>query len=810
MPNRIPEYYSRGDFPAEGLPRVPMDIAQAPGAAMARGGEEIERLGLSQVSKLKHGEDLNYIIDSMNKASQEYDAYDQQARTQTSKGAKDFTRQTADWWNNTVQSAVTNAPSPEAKLAVKEHLSRMQMQAVGQATTFEAQQRLKYFGDNLNSALENSYVRAYRNPDQAPAIEAETSGMIAGAASPGAGWLNPDRAGEATELNREKLYTSAFQGLIDRDPARAFSEIRSGAWDSKLSKDSLISLQAKAEAAADRQGRVGLSLLSQKMKDNLSSIENVGVPIPGVMEQVAALKPEAALEYADEVRKSKTYYDTMKAIEFLPTPDARQKLEALAPVPGMEGYEGNLKLYQSVLNFLEKRDKVISDDPAAWAMRAPGVKGFDQVLAQEDSLGVPDEKKRALPNRSAADLVAKFDAAPAQDRVNMIYSWKKEAGTSWPIVLRDLVRQKMSPENEVLIAVHDLPWAPTVLPVISEAIRQGEPELKKNLPPESVKTLEDAVRDEMSEWRETIMKGDYTGARTTWANGIESAVSLTALVYLQRGMKPGEAAERAVKEIVSDRYSKITDSYRVPLGVDAGKVADYSLKSMQDLRSLDFIPHGTMKEGLSSEQLKADYLNAVARKGYWTNNEDETGLVLMDPLGLPVLVKDARGNSRRYEFSFDEAEKYKAPEEIRPLFDLNSALEKDKSYYDESVRPVKSPHKDNVYLAAAQYGVDPSLAMLVHLAEWDPKNNVSPRGAIGPMQLMPGTARDMGVDPNDPVQNVYGGVKYLKTLLSRYRGDEARALVAYNWGPAHADAWDGTLASLPAETRTYLKKILTA
>jgi hypothetical protein len=84
---------------------------------------------------------------------------------------------------------------------------------------------------------------------------------------------------------------------------------------------------------------------------------------------------------------------------------------------------------------------------------------------------------------------------------------------------------------------------------------------------------------------------------------------------------------------------------------------------------------------------------------------------------------------------------------------------------------------------------------------------VSPKGAQGLMQLMPDTARELGVkDPFDPVESLAGGAKYLRQLLDRYSGDWVRALGAYNAGPGAVDAAKG----LPpfAETENYVRDIL--
>ncbi len=83
---------------------------------------------------------------------------------------------------------------------------------------------------------------------------------------------------------------------------------------------------------------------------------------------------------------------------------------------------------------------------------------------------------------------------------------------------------------------------------------------------------------------------------------------------------------------------------------------------------------------------------------------------------------------------------------------------------------------------------------------------VSDKGAIGVMQLMPVTARSLGVDPHDLRQNIHGGAAYLGQLLTRYRGDTGLALAAYNAGPSRVDRYGG--APPFQETRRYVADIL--
>lgn len=108
--------------------------------------------------------------------------------------------------------------------------------------------------------------------------------------------------------------------------------------------------------------------------------------------------------------------------------------------------------------------------------------------------------------------------------------------------------------------------------------------------------------------------------------------------------------------------------------------------------------------------------------------------------------------------------------------------------------------------SSEKYGVDATLIRAVIRAEsdFDPRAT-SPRGAMGLMQLMPETAKDLGVtNPYDPVQNVAAGTRYLKTLLDRYDGNTNAALAAYNWGMGNVERNPGRL---PEETKTYIARV---
>lgn len=177
-------------------------------------------------------------------------------------------------------------------------------------------------------------------------------------------------------------------------------------------------------------------------------------------------------------------------------------------------------------------------------------------------------------------------------------------------------------------------------------------------------------------------------------------------------------------------------------------------------------------------------------------------------------------DARVYAYIDGKGELYYAPTRDSGLHKLprnSGRVSHPQVFVDRSATPIKTcvprvndsiPRAVNGYIqeAATKHGVDPLLVKAVIKAESNfDVTAISTKGAQGLMQLMPATAKELQIaDPLDPMENIAGGTKYLRSLLDSYNGDVELSLAAYNAGPGNVK---GSIPNIP-ETKIYVSKVL--
>ncbi len=186
---------------------------------------------------------------------------------------------------------------------------------------------------------------------------------------------------------------------------------------------------------------------------------------------------------------------------------------------------------------------------------------------------------------------------------------------------------------------------------------------------------------------------------------------------------------------------------------------------------------------LESMRDKGTDLSLYHRFARWQMSGTGSGLTPAEPIKSAEPQKPAAGDLLQ-----------RSGEEIPSVVRVRKASDRARQY-----EPI-------IQQASATYGVDHELIRAVIRAESNFKNeSTSPKGAMGLMQIMPETARDLGIrDAYDPQENIMGGTRYLKGLLERYRGDVPTALAAYNWGMGNVERRP---EKLPRETTVYINRI---
>ena len=180
--------------------------------------------------------------------------------------------------------------------------------------------------------------------------------------------------------------------------------------------------------------------------------------------------------------------------------------------------------------------------------------------------------------------------------------------------------------------------------------------------------------------------------------------------------------------------------------------------------------------------------------------------------------------------ALEESFRQPAPPPVDPMAEVDAYLNQAPQRTAEEPAPVVAPPQDTSEVEApkatstrhkavnpglyksvieglsSKYDIPSKLLMsVVHSESGFNPNATSSAGAIGLMQLMPGTARDLGVDPTDPMQNLEGGTRYLKQQLDRF-GSVPLALAAYNAGPGAVKKYGGVPPF--KETRDYVDKVM--
>lgn len=408
--------------------------------------------------------------------------------------------------------------------------------------------------------------------------------------------------------------------------------------------------ERKREAAEQRailRGRVNSGI-----RDEIESLRRTGsragVVSDDLIRSAYADDPERAAAMLSELDAEREFYSTRQEIALTPLSEDLAIIEANRPSGA--GFAAEAERQDTLVAAAKAKRDALAKDPAGYIFQAsPAIAqvfeaaeapadmraAITTMLDEQERLGLPRYARRALSDGQAGQLVAQYGGQQdAQGRADWVRAQAEAYGEHWPKVYEEMVGSGL-PGGAIVLAGMTAPGQTRAAVALAEAQAEGAKALKDAIGNEAAGEVEDAVRVALTDFDAT-MAGTPGGGQI--ANLYRDNVTVLAMAYERAGSSPSEAADRAAADVVNSRYS-FHGTYRVPVEHDGNEVERRaSFFRTSRLETLDIEVPPSLDERLADDDRREQYLSAIADKGYWLTNHDETGLILMDEQGRTVLT----------------------------------------------------------------------------------------------------------------------------------------------------------------------------
>ena len=301
------------------------------------------------------------------------------------------------------------------------------------------------------------------------------------------------------------------------------------------------------------------------------------------------------------------------------------------------------------------------------------------------------------------------------------------------------------------------------------------------------------------------------------SSSIDDLAKLPQAMIMQMAQRK-QIAPEMVAPILS-RKAEMIDAATKVKAMQTGMPANSVMEQLIAQNAMAEMPEGIAEIPIPERQYAGGGIIAFA-KGSLIDDDDEidpyddyakAAAAIQRTNAMPIGMTSKKQSILPQSYESALAEKGQTPASARKLM-IDGPKKGDYVMPPLDV-PKRGGHKyeDMVVKEAERLGVDPNLALHVLYKETgnlkNPETAKSSAGALGVMQLMPKTAKGLGVDPLNPEENIRGGVMYLKQMYDKYQ-DPTLALAAYNAGPGRLDkalkSGQG-IAGLPRETQNYIR-----
>jgi soluble lytic murein transglycosylase len=324
-----------------------------------------------------------------------------------------------------------------------------------------------------------------------------------------------------------------------------------------------------------------------------------------------------------------------------------------------------------------KRTEALEKDPAGYVLASPAMQQVlantqdpaavaRASLAQQERLGVPEDKRRVLPQAQTEAIVRRITSLdPAKgDATLVLDQMSRQFGDMWPQVWGDLVQAGKMPPQFQALAWMDQPAQIAARADLQRALvtvaTKGEDALKTAATQDKVRDIDKGIDGRIAEFAETA-RHDAGGADLI--RTVHGTVRLLAYHYAALGDSPGAAVERAYRGVLSDKYD-FDGTMRVPKGM-LPQVRQATGTFLADLTPDKMDPNPPGNPSLSAEQRRQVMFDA-AKRGEWVPNARDDGLVLMYQLRNTPQLQVARGaDGKPIEIRFADMPAMIAPEPRR-------------------------------------------------------------------------------------------------------------------------------------------------
>lgn len=633
--------------------------ARAPdiGDAVAGIGQAVSRAAMTAADVYVRHQDEDarlYAQENLPKAQVALTEQYQALKGQAGPGAPEFTKRWAEEYQKFEEQALASAPNERTRKYMAEGLKRYGQSLTMDSLSFEQSAREAKKAEAFTSSLDSRKKLAFANPDYAMTAAAELKAELE--ADPD---FDPIETGKAVVAGVQDIYFASESSRAQKNPAKFLQDAKAregrGTWNGLTHENQQRLLQA-AEADVKRLQAEARERIELDIQDH-QAMALAGVKPPREYsrgEIIGAYGAERGQRVWERYNATMRAGDSIRAFQTMPQDDILAELAKSKPtVADADGFDAKNDAWKIKSQAAQQVLQLRNSDPAAYvAQQTPVIKqALDRFMAAPDDPAARDdyitkamaEQKRlgiqnpqVLPQAVADQYVARFRSSNPEQQAQLMTALSGAYGRNWPKVFGQMAKDL--PPGALIIGT----VAPKAQTHAARAMSVPKDELFKAVPSGDKSDMQAALGTAMADLRMSLSAS--VGGEQTFATVYDSAERMAAL-YMQQGMAPAAAAQKAAAHLTSEIYSfnsRDGNVYRVPAQYDADAVDEGTGNALDSLDGYDIRPPA----GLD----KKSYISVLKDAGYWVTNDDESGVYLYDSTGSVVRLSDGRP----LMFNFDE------------------------------------------------------------------------------------------------------------------------------------------------------------